>query len=375
MSRENLKKRLIIAYHNVKSFNEKVFEKTGQKLKPYVLSALIALSPSANFIAVAGGNNNLDNKKEKNLKEKIVLPEDKNEKGMISYMEVKSASSIELVDNLEKCMAKYGKDIKIDLSQANLSVEDLELAKGKESKEAVNAWKVAVSTHTGNGRCTRNFKQTCQKLGLLKNMDETTLYEFNRVVPAYDLITFLDAGKVGNYIPLGVCEKDLDAKTMPVPVVRVNEKGETRYAHVQFMWMDGAAYGMGVSASPNGHRTVTGKLQKYGKAHFYVDRNTAEGIASVLCQNKDFVSVLDQKIGTLMLFHKDNIPEKYQKAVSYCKKLEKFKSNLAELKGISDSAAVMEKDNVEVAGQNKYSKKLTTQITANWVGVKYSREI
>ena len=315
MSKDDLKKKLIFAYRNIKYFNKKMVAKTKQVLKPYVLSALFMLSPSTNFTAVATGSTN-NNQKTKDLTEQALHPEDKmldfayKDNGL-SYMDV---PSVEEVDNLEECLAKYGQDIKIDLSQANLSIEELSLAQGKESKLAVKMWNKSLEIVTGAEKCAANGKRVYLFFGLIKNTDKKMVQGFKNVRSAYQLKPYFDNGTVVGYTALGLNEKAKKSKTTPIIVFQIFARGDTEHGHSQFKWLNGVSYGTGIKTSPSGHRTKSGTIQKYGDVDSYVDRGTAEALLGILCKRKEFVAVFDREKGSVILYHKSDLPENKETA-------------------------------------------------------------
>ena len=228
-------------------------------------------------------------------------------------------SALVVVDNLESCLKQYGDDIRPDVSQIVLRTEDLALAKGKESETAKKLWDTAVRTYTGPGRCTRNFKRSVVKMGWTSQMTKQDFQAFDRIVPAWGLIPFLDSGKIGSLIPFNMAETDRKNKTMPIEgVVRVNEKGQTRYSHVQVMGPKGAAYGekRGISQSPEHHRAANGQIQRYGTGHFYLDRGTMLTVLQEMAKTRDMVFILDQNKAELKVFEADCVPEQYRPVVA-----------------------------------------------------------
>ncbi len=228
-------------------------------------------------------------------------------------------SALVVVDNLESCLKQYGDDIRPDVSQIVLRTEDLALAKGKESETAKKLWETAVRTYTGSGRCTRNFKRSVVKMGWISQMTKQDVQVFNRIVPAWGLIPLLDSGKIGNLVPFNMVEADRKNKTMPIEgVVRVNEKGQTRYSHVQVMGPEGAAYGErgGISRSPDYHRAAGGRIQHYGTAHFYLDKNTLLTVLREMAKRRDMVFILNNNKTELKVFDAGNVPEPYRAVVA-----------------------------------------------------------
>ena len=374
MSKDDLKKKLIFAYRNIKYFNKKMVAKTKQVLKPYVLSALFMLSPSTNFTAVATGSTN-NNQKTKDLTEQALHPEDKmldfayKDNGL-SYMDV---PSVEEVDNLEECLAKYGQDIKIDLSQANLSIEELSLAQGKESKLAVKMWNKSLEIVTGAEKCAANGKRVYLFFGLIKNTDKKMVQGFKNVRSAYQLKPYFDNGTVVGYTALGLNEKAKKSKTTPIIVFQIFARGDTEHGHSQFKWLNGVSYGTGIKTSPSGHRTKSGTIQKYGDVDSYVDRGTAEALLGILCKRKEFVAVFDREKGSVILYHKSDLPEKYRMAINYNKELKKIAPDLAYLRGISDPVTIVQRDGKapKVAinlGNKKVNVKLPSQMKARLGG-------
>ena len=99
-------------------------------------------------------------------------------------------------------------------------------------------------------------------------------------------------------------------------MMRVNEKGETKNSHTQFMCPKGAVFGGGIQTSPEYHKE-RGKRQKYGTAHFFADRETIETVVDEVSKSRDDVLlVFDAKNKTASVISLNNIPQDYRFVVA-----------------------------------------------------------
>ena len=304
-----------------------------QRVRPFVLSVLMAGVPSVGWAPVSravpfsGAKIVLSATDE--VKDETIVKNKEEEKEKFRKTEKTRDGSAakfvlnnavwSVVDDLESCLMRYGDRLRPDVDQIVFGLKDLELAKGKESETAKKLWDTAVRTYTGPGRCTRNFKRSVVKMGWTSQMTKQDFQAFDRIVPAWELIPFLDSGKIGSLIPFNMAETDRKNKTMPIEgVVRVNEKGQTRYSHVQVMGPKGAAYGekKGISQSPEHHRAAGGRIQHYGTAHFYLDKNTLLTVLREMAKRRDMVFILNNNKTELKVFDAGNVPEPYRAVVA-----------------------------------------------------------
>lgn len=82
----------------------------------------------------------------------------------VSTMETMGKSTAVLA-TFEECRQMFGDDVKLDISQIEFSMKDLELAQGKESDVAKKMLEMALRNKTASGRCTRNSKMTIRDMG------------------------------------------------------------------------------------------------------------------------------------------------------------------------------------------------------------------
>lgn len=297
--------------HGAKS----ALEKGMRKVSPYMQKALtFVLFLSSNNISAQQTANysNYDNE----IKTELSIQETPRQSEQAADL-LSMTSEMSVFTTLDECRKIYGEDFKLDISQMQFSMSDLELAEGKESKTAQEMVRMALKVRTPTGYCTRNSKQTFRRLGWVQNLSEEDKKYFDNIVPAWELLPLLQEGKIGPLTEIHICKEDLESKTTPIPLLRVNEAGETKNAHTQIMCSKGAVYGGGrYQGSPEYHKE-RGKRQKYGTAHFFVDKETIEAVVAEVTKNRDDVMlVCNPETKTVAVVALDNVPQDYRLAVA-----------------------------------------------------------
>lgn len=103
--------------------------------------------------------------------------------------------------------------------------------------------------------------------------------------------------------------------------MRVNEAGETVYSHTQFMCPKGAVFGGGIQESPEYHKVRGGRKQKYGKAHFFADRETIGTVVSEMSKTRnDIVLVYSAASKTATVVNTGKAPQEYAQAIAQYQK-------------------------------------------------------
>lgn len=228
---------------------------------------------------------------------------------------INSATAQTVFANLDACRETFGEDFTLDVSKMEFSMEDLALIKGKESPTAKKMLSEALKIKFKiPGVCTAHAKKLFTNMGWLKGMNKEDRMEFDRVVSAWELLPLLQSGKIGPLVEININPAEWESKTTPIPVVRCNEQGETRHAHIQVM-NEGAVYGAGIQASPEYHvkKLKNGKRvrQKYGRPHFFVDRETLKKLTEEVTKMRDDVVLVgDPKTKTIHVVPLDNVSAK-----------------------------------------------------------------
>lgn len=281
-----------------------------RKVSPYAQKALafMMLWSSGN---ISAEEINKYNENDNSVKTEQRISED------VKATDLLSAEAETLVfATLDECREVCGGEVNLDISQMEFSMADLELAKGKESETAVKMLNTALRSRTSAGHCTRNSKMTIRKMGWTANLSKEDKAVFEGIVPAWGLLPLLQAGKIGPLAEIRINPEELESKTTPIPLMRVNEAGETKNSHTQFMCPKGAIFGGGIQASPEYHKE-RGRRQKYGKAHFFGDKETIETVVEEVTKTRDDVLlVLNKKTKTASVVALDNVPQDYRMAVA-----------------------------------------------------------
>jgi hypothetical protein len=222
-------------------------------------------------------------------------------KNSTSWFSNLNVNNMQLLDAETVSHLFNSSDIRFDFSHTTFSMDDLKQVAGQETPETKRMLKMAESLYAAKGKCTQHFKKVMHALGWVAQEDKA----FNSIVPAWQLNDYLAAGNIKNLVEIPIAAQDQKCKTTPIPMVRVNEKGYTKYAHVQFMGPRGACYGHKWETSPDGHRGTNGHLQEYGPAHFYMVKDFAKKFLSCMLEsgkitcyqdNKGVIHVMDAKM-------------------------------------------------------------------------------
>jgi hypothetical protein len=211
--------------------------------------------------------------------------------------------NMQLLDAATACDLCTNSEAQFDFSHITFSMDDFKQVSGQETPESKRMLKIAEICRAAKGHCTQHFKNVMRKLGWVSPEDKA----FNSIVPAWQLNDYLAAGNIKNLVEIPIATQDQKCKTTPIPMIRVNEKGCTKYAHVQFMGPQGACYGNKWETSPDGHRGTNGRLQAYGQAHFYTEKRIFTKFLSCMIErgkitcyqdNQGVIHVMDTKTPT-----------------------------------------------------------------------------
>lgn len=329
-NRGELRKKGAYALKNKPKQPKRLLVKTLGFLKPYILSAFMMMTPSSTWNAVARDSSTNN----KSLTENKATVSDSS-KRIRAVMIPSTTKNMAVVDNLEQCLQKYGAELKLDVSNIEFSTADLALAKGKESAVAKQIWREAVRYRCASGKCTHHAKTVLRNLGLVKELSPEDRKNFESIVPAWKLTEFMSAGKISSMVEIKLNEAEAQNETMPLKgMARGNEAGETIHSHFQFMGPTGAVFGRGVGGSPEYHKTKSGKIQWYGDAHFYVDKETLQTvIVEMAKQNvRPLVYLLDKEAKELKVLPADNVPSQYKEVVDRHENLKKIIDTRIEMK-------------------------------------------
>lgn len=221
-----------------------------------------------------------------------------------------SANSIVIVNDIDRHL-KINPEVKIDVSNMKLGLDDLRLVENLECQEAKDIMKSATKVRMDAGYCARHSKRVMAENGLFSHLPQERQDEIMYgLVSAYQFIDCFNRGEIKDFVEIHLDEEASKQKTMPFPICRVNETAKgAEDAHIQFMDNNGGYFGQRVPASPSGHVDERGIFNEYGDPHFYAHRNDVRTLISKL---PGTVGVLDAKNNQLKVFREDEIPEAYR---------------------------------------------------------------
>lgn len=223
-------------------------------------------------------------------------------KNLISGFGDLNVNNLQLLDAETAHHLLCSSDARLDLSHTTFSMDDFSASAKYETPITKQIQRLAVQIRTPKGHCTKHAKNLLRRLGFVKNLSPQQQADFERIDSAWGLLKVLPYMKELVEVPMD--SEDEKCKTTPTVMLRVNEKGETRYSHIQVMGPRGACFGNGWEASPDCHIAANGRRQNYGKAHFYMEHDAfvkalmdmnAKGKVALYQDKQGVVHVVDIK--------------------------------------------------------------------------------